>query len=84
MTVRLLYFAWVRERIGLGEEEIALSAPMVLGDLVRMLSARSPAHALALGELEPLRAACNDAFVGWDHQVRPGDEIAIFPPVTGG
>ena len=84
MTIRLLYFAWVREQIGLSEEEIALEEPVALTDLVQSLRARSRGHAQALGKLDRLRVALNRDFIGWDHQAKPGDEVAIFPPVTGG
>jgi molybdopterin synthase sulfur carrier subunit len=84
VTVRLLYFAWVRERTGIGEEAVPLDHPIALSELVARLRALSDGHDHALADLGPLRAACNQDFVGWDHLVEPGDEIAIFPPVTGG
>ena len=83
-AVRLLYFAWVRERIGASEETLPLAAPLPLALLLEQLRARSAGHALALADTVRLRAAVNEAFVGWDAEVRPGDEVAIFPPVTGG
>jgi molybdopterin converting factor small subunit len=48
------------------------------------LAAQSAGHAAALGDRARLRAAVNQEFVGWDAGVAPGDELAIFPPVTGG
>jgi molybdopterin converting factor subunit 1 len=84
VTVRLLYFAWVRERIGLGEEELALDGPEPLGALLDRLAGRSQGHGAALAERGRLRAAVNQDFAGWDALVQPGDEVAIFPPVTGG
>lgn len=82
--VRLLYFAWVREAIGVEAEEVPLAGPATLGALVGLLRARSEGHARALAELGRLRAAVNQDFAGWDALVRPGDEVALFPPVTGG
>ena len=81
---RVLYFAWVRERIGTEAESVAISAPMPLLELVRQLRGRSAAHAEALADLSRLRAAVNQDFVPWEAVVAPGDEVAIFPPVTGG
>jgi molybdopterin synthase sulfur carrier subunit len=84
MNVRLLYFAWVRERIGLGEEEVELGQPITLDALVAMLRERSAGHAAAFADLSRLRAAINQDFVGWEAVAKPGDEVALFPPVTGG
>ncbi len=84
MAVRLLYFAWVRERIGVADEEVPLEGPLPLAALVERLRARTPGHAHALGEPARLRAAINQEFADWNAEVHPGDEVALFPPVTGG
>lgn len=84
MTIRLLYFAWVREMVGAEAEQLPLAEPLPLGELVERLRARSEGHARALAEPARLRAAVNQDFAGWDALVRPGDEVALFPPVTGG
>ncbi len=84
MSVSVLYFAWVRERVGLSGEQVALDGPMSVGELVDLLATRSAEHALALGDRARLRAAVNQDFAGWDAPVAPGDEVAVFPPVTGG
>lgn len=83
--MRVLYFAWVRQRIGLAEEEVA--PPETVRDiagLIAWLSARSPGHAGAFANPRTIRAAVNQDFAGPDHPVAAGDEIAFFPPVTGG
>jgi molybdopterin synthase sulfur carrier subunit len=83
--MRVLYFAWVRQKIGVGEEEI--SPPPEVRDiagLVAWLSTRSPGHASAFANARTVRAAVNQDFATPDHPVGPGDEIAFFPPVTGG
>jgi len=83
--MKLLYFAWVRARIGTGSEE--LSPPTSVADvagLIAWLKGRSAGHAAALADPARLRVAVNQDYVGFDHPVRPGDEVAIFPPVTGG
>ncbi len=84
MKVRLVYFAWVRERIGLASEEIELAGPLSLAALADLLAARSEGHALAFADRERLRAAVNQQFSGWGTFVENGNEVAFFPPVTGG
>ncbi len=83
-SIRLLYFAWVREKVGLDEEDFALEAPVPLSVLAEQLRDRSAGHAAALQDLSRLRVAVNQDFTGWDEMASPGDEVAIFPPVTGG
>jgi sulfur-carrier protein len=83
--VKLLYFAWLRERIGCAEEELAL--PLEIRDVAALLDwlgARGANYAAALQNRAVVRVAVNHDYVGFDHPVRAGDEIAIFPPVTGG
>lgn len=84
MSVTLVYFAWVRERIGLERETIDLESPQSLSALLDRLVATSDGHARALRDRERIRAALNEEFVGWDATVRSGDEVALFPPMTGG
>ena len=83
--VRLLYFAWLRARIGVTQEEVAL--PAEVGDVAGLLDwlrERGPRYAEALRDLSVVRVAVNQDYVGRDHPVRAGDEVALFPPVTGG
>ena len=83
--MKVLYFAWLRARVGKPEEE--LSPPAGVHDvraLLEWLKTRSPGHAEALKDLAVVRVAVNQTYVQPDHEVKPGDEIAIFPPVTGG
>jgi molybdopterin converting factor subunit 1 len=82
--ITLLYFAWVRERIGAARATMVLAEPLTLGELVEQLRREGPGHAEALEDMTRLRGAINQEFVGWDAWVRPGDEVALFPPVTGG
>lgn len=84
MSVTVLYFAWVRERVGIAQEIVAVEGPTTVGSLAERLAALSDGHASALADRARLRAAVNQDFVGWDAPVEPGDEVAIFPPVTGG
>jgi len=83
--LKVLYFAWLRQRAGTGEETVHPPAEVRdVGGLVRWLAARSPGHAAAFADPGQVRAAVNQAFCGPDHPVAPGDEVAFFPPVTGG
>ena len=83
--MRILYFAWMRQRVGMAEEEV--SPPPEVRDvagLVAWLSARSSGHAAAFAQPKQVRAAVNQDFAGPEAPVGPGDEVAFFPPVTGG
>lgn len=83
--MRVLYFAWVRERVGIGEEVVAPPAEVTsVADLIDWLAASSPAHAAAFAERDRLRAAIDQAFVPLSAPIAGAAEIAIFPPVTGG
>ena len=83
--MQLLYFAWVRERIGVGEEQVdPPDAVRTVADLADWLRGRSAGHAQALGDLTKLRAAIDQRFVPLDTPLGNAKEVAIFPPVTGG
>ena len=83
--MRLLYFAWLRTRIGCAEEEIDLSGEVKdVAGLLDWLRSRGGGYAEALRDLSVVRVAVNQSYVGLEHAVREGDEVAIFPPVTGG
>lgn len=83
--MQLLYFAWVRERIGTGEETLSLPGDVTnVEALLAWLAARGENYADALDERDQIRVAVNQVYVQADHAVSEGDEIAIFPPVTGG
>lgn len=83
--MRILYFAWVRERIGTGEEQLEPpEALRTVADLADWLRSRSDGHAAALADLTKLRAAIDQRFVSLDTPLGPAREVAFFPPVTGG
>lgn len=85
MPLTIRYFAAVRERLG-AEESIALAdtPARTVGELHAWLLSRSPAHAQALDPDRGLRTACNQALCDADQPLGEGDEVAFFPPVTGG
>lgn len=83
--MRILYFARVREAIGMDEEELGVPAEVTsVGALVDWLSTLSEAHRVALADRARLRAAVNQRFVGPDTSLAGAREVALFPPVTGG
>jgi molybdopterin synthase sulfur carrier subunit len=81
----ILYFAWLRERTGTSEESVTLPAEVrTVGDLIAWLAERSPGHASAFANRRTVRCAVNQDFADPSARVGPGDEVAFFPPVTGG
>lgn len=81
----LLYFAWVRQKIGRGEEQLDLPPDVqTLSALVEILRARGSGYAEAFADLNRLRVAVNQEHSGFDARVSDKDEVAFFPPVTGG
>jgi molybdopterin synthase sulfur carrier subunit len=83
--VKLLYFAWVRQRIGSSEEDIATpSSVTTVAALVEFLRRRGAGYEAAFRDLKLLRVAVNQEHTGFDASVGPDDEVAFFPPVTGG
>lgn len=83
--MRVLYFAWVRVRIGAAQEDVAPPAQVnTVAALIEWHAGQSERHAAALSEPERLRAACDEEFVPLDAPIAGVREVAIFPPVTGG
>jgi len=83
--VKLLYFAWLRERTGLAEEDVTLpDGVATVADLLDWLKGRGPGYAAALADLSAVRVAVNQDYARLDHAVADADEVALFPPVTGG
>jgi len=81
----IVYFAWVREAIGRDEEQLERLDPgRTVADLVAMLAARGGGYAEALGDSTRLRAAVDQRFVPMDSLIGEAQEVALFPPVTGG
>ena len=83
--VRILYFAWLRERVGTAEETVQPPARVdTVEALMQWLAARSPGHAAAFAAGRSVRCAVNQDLADPAAAVHPGDEVAFFPPVTGG
>ncbi len=83
--MKLVYFASVREAIGLSSEECDVPQDArTVGDLVARISARSEGHARALQDPARLRFALDQEMVESDALLAAAQELAIFPPVTGG
>jgi sulfur-carrier protein len=84
-TVKLVYFAWVREKIGIGSETVTLPREThSITDLISWLQSRGPNYAAAFAKPQLIRAAINQAHVKSDAGLEGAREIAFFPPVTGG
>lgn len=84
-TVKLIYFAWVRERIGLGEEQVVLPAGIAtVRDLLAWLQSRGDGYAEALKVPQAIRVAVNQDHVPHGERLDGAREIALFPPMTGG
>lgn len=85
MSVKLVYFAWVRERIGLPEERVDLPDDVSTGsDLIGWLQSRGENYAYALEEPLAIRIAVDQTLIDADDPIAGASEIALFPPMTGG
>ena len=83
--MRVLYFAWLKQKVGMAEEKLDPPAEIAtVAALLDWLAERSPRHREALANRSVVRVAVNQAYARPDHPVRAGDEVALFPPVTGG
>lgn len=83
--MHVLYFAWLRERLGRAEEEVTPPATIgTVGELMAWLAQRGAAGANAFAGPGVIRAAVNQEFAGPETRLSEGDEVAFFPPMTGG
>ncbi len=83
--MKVLYFAWVRERIGKAEENVTPPSDVAtIADLIAWLSARGEEYAHAFDKPKVIRAAIDRVHVKPDAQISGAQEIAFFPPMTGG
>lgn len=83
--MKLLYFAWLKEKIGLSGEDCPLPDGVTsVAELVAWLTRRGNGYAEAFQDLSLVRVAVNQEHVDLDCSLSDGDEVAFFPPVTGG
>ena len=81
--MNVLYFAWVRERIGIPREAVETSAGTVM-DLVDELRGREERYAAAFADISALRVAVDQQLTDFDASLKDAREVAFFPPMTGG
>ena len=83
--MKLLYFAWVRQKVGRSEEVVDAPRDVAtVGALAAWLRTRGAGYAEAFADVKRMRAAVNQEHVDFSAPVSAGDEVAFFPPVTGG
>jgi len=81
--MNVMYFAWVRERIGVPSEQLETTA-VTVSDLVAELSAKDERYAVAFADVSALRVALDQELSRFDAPIAGVQEIAFFPPMTGG
>ncbi len=83
--MKVLYFAWVRDKIGLDSEEFNLPSEVsTAGDLIKFFKDRGGAYAEVIGASDTVKMAVNHEYAGPSYPISNDDEVAFFPPVTGG
>lgn len=83
--MKVLYFAWLRQKIGVGEETVDPPAEVTdARGLIEWLKTRGEGYDVAFRDIDAIKLAVNQDYADLDAAVKPGDEIAFFPPVTGG
>ena len=83
--MKIRYFAWLRSKVGVAAEEVSPPADVAtVGQLMTWLAADRPGFAEALAKPGVIRAAVNQDYAAPEHPIKGSDEVAFFPPVTGG
>lgn len=83
--MKVLYFAWLKTKTGVGAEDLEPPAGVAtVAQLLDWLAGRSEGHGAALADRDAIRVAVNQEYARPGDSVKAGDEIALFPPVTGG
>ncbi len=83
--MKLMYFAWMRQRIGTGQEDVSLPDDVATtSDLIDWLTSRGGGYAEAFKDRAAIKIAVDQEFAGFETPVRDAGEVAFFPPVTGG
>lgn len=82
--MRILYFAWLRERVGAGREDVDAGGARTVAELIEALKARDARYAAAFADLSAIRVALDHEQAELDAPLEGVAEVAFFPPVTGG
>ena len=83
--MQVLYFGWVKSRIGVGREELSPPSEVTsVAALIDWLKGRGGGYAEAFADSTALRVAVNQEIAPMDAAIADGDEVAVFPPMTGG
>lgn len=82
--IRVLYFSWLKERVGTGAEDIAAGSAQTARDLANALAQQSDGHAAAFENLAVIKVAIDQEMADLDAPISGAREVAFFPPVTGG
>ena len=83
--VKILYFSWIKHLIGKSSEEYSLQDNIAtIHDLISQLRQLDNGYQKAFANIDSIKIAINQEFATIDHPIHDGDEIAFFPPVTGG
>lgn len=82
--MQVLYFAWLRERVGAAAEQIDPEGAATARDLIARLCAREARYALAFADMAAVRVAVDQEMADLDTPIAGAREVAFFPPVTGG
>ena len=82
--MKVLYFAWLRERIGESEEMVEPAGAATVADLIEVLKTRSEGHEIAFADTAALRVAVDQKIADFGAGIAGAEEIAFFPPMTGG
>ena len=84
MIIKVLYFASLKEELNLDEEDVELQDNSTINDLIKHLQTRGEEWQEALADSKKVRAALNQEFTQLNDKLANNDEVALFPPVTGG
>ncbi len=82
--MKVLYFAWLRERIGAAQEDVDVGDSRTIAELVETLKGRDPRYAVAFEDMSAIRVALDQEQAELDAPLAGVGEVAFFPPVTGG
>ena len=83
--MKLLYFAWIRVKMGASNESVDPPSTVEnVQSLIDWMTRRNSVSSETFSDLTTIRIAVNQEYADLDHPIKPGDEIAFFPPVTGG